>query len=557
MSAFRGRSGLLTARWNEDLTRDLDVSDKDGLYSSRERCPRTLKHLRVVWASLIAIPLLALGGCATSSFTTFETGVSPTSNSLVAQYSVRHYQPGYSVWVEFGTDTNYGRQTSVVSDSQSASGGAVVNVLVAGMRPQTTYHMRAHVDSSSGSWIDQDQIFKTGAIPDTLSAQFPPISVTLPTPGLKPSPGVELLSLTSTADANSAVQAVATDLQGNVIWYCPGFAFPVKPMENGHFVIVRNTSLEEVDLSCSVVRHVSVDQLNQSLQSGGYSFVIPPPLGLLGGGQLHHDILVLPNGHWIAMAEIAKMFTDLPGYPGTTNVVGDALVDIDLNGNVVWAWSTFDHLDVQRYPYFGLPDWTHANSFVYTADGNLLLSLRHQSWILKIDYANGGGSGDILWRLGQGGDFMLSSGDSSQWFYAQHFPTVSSVNGSKFTLAVYDNGDFRVASDQSLCQVAPPSTCYSRATIFEVDEATRAANLTWQYLPGFFSFWGGSINVLSNGDVEFDSSAPFGFGGATAARITELTQDGTHIVWQMDITGKSAYRGYRIPSLYPGVTWQK
>ena len=89
-------------------------------------------------------------------------------------------------------------------------------------------------------------------MPDTVSAQFPPISVTLTTPGLKPSPGVELLSLTSTADANSAVQGVATDLQGNVIWYCPGFAFPVKPMENGHFIIVRNTSLEEVDLSCSV-----------------------------------------------------------------------------------------------------------------------------------------------------------------------------------------------------------------------------------------------------------------------------------------------------------------
>jgi arylsulfate sulfotransferase len=29
------------------------------------------------------------------------------------------------------------------------------------------------------------------------------------------------------------------------------------------------------------------------------------------------------------------------------------------------------------------------------------------------------------------------------------------------------------------------------------------------------------------------------------------------IVWQMNIIGASAYRGYRIPSLYPGVVWQK
>ena len=28
-------------------------------------------------------------------------------------------------------------------------------------------------------------------------------------------------------------------------------------------------------------------------------------------------------------------------------------------------------------------------------------------------------------------------------------------------------------------------------------------------------------------------------------------------VWQMTITGANANRGYRIPSLYPGVTWQQ
>jgi hypothetical protein len=26
-------------------------------------------------------------------------------------------------------------------------------------------------------------------------------------------------------------------------------------------------------------------------------------------------------------------------------------------------------------------------------------------------------------------------------------------------------------------------------------------------------------------------------------------------VWQMNITGQLAYRGFRIPSLYPGVVW--
>ena len=81
------------------------------------------------------------------------------------------------------------------------------------------------------------------------------------------------------------------------------------------------------------------------------------------------------------------------------------------------------------------------------------------------------------------------------------------------------------------------------------------ANVAWQDLPGFFSFWGGSIDVLSNGDVEFASSAA---PSPLAAQINEVTQTDTpQVVWQMNTTGASAYRAYRIPSLYPGVAWQK
>ena len=82
------------------------------------------------------------------------------------------------------------------------------------------------------------------------------------------------------------------------------------------------------------------------------------------------------------------------------------------------------------------------------------------------------------------------------------------------------------------------------------------ASLQWAYSPGFFSFYGGSIDVLSNGDVEFNSSAPFGF--TDSSEVMEVTQtDSPQVVWQMVVTGAEAYRGFRIPSLYPGVTWQQ
>jgi arylsulfate sulfotransferase len=477
--------------------------------------------------------------------------VAKTAHPLVAQYNISHSISGLSAWVEFGTDTNYGRQTSVATSASTDIGIQNLNILVAGMKAQTTYHMRAHVSWPGGSWVDQDRTFRTGTVPPSI--QFPPLTVTHPTAGLSPAPGVELLSLTA-----QGAQGMVADLQGNVIWYCPGNAEPIKPLDNGHFIIVNGTDLQEVDLSCTVVRDVSYTQVNQSLQSQGYDFTIPAPLGLPGGNPFHHDVLVLPNGHWIALTQIAKLYSGLPGYSGTTQVVADAVVDINPTGNVAWAWSAFDHMDVTRYPYFGLPDLTHSNALAYTQDGNLLVSMRNQSWILKIDYANGTGSGNILWRLGEDGNFTLSSNNSGDWFYAQHYPIILNTNGSQTMMAVYDDGNARVAANGSSCPPAPPApTCYSRATIFQIDESTSLATLEWQYLPGFFSFWGGSIDTLSNNDVEFDSSAPSNFTGSTILEVTPT--DIPQVVWQMNISGKGvgAYRGYRIPSLYPGVTWQQ
>ena len=479
--------------------------------------------------------------------------IAATANPLVAQYSIR-YRRGLSAWVEFGTDTNYGRKTSIVNDTATAPGAHTITVLVAGMKAQTTYHMRAHVDWSGGSWVDEDQTFTTGAVPT--SAQLPTVTVTRPNPSLSPAPGVELLSVTS-----ETAGALAVDLEGNVIWYCPGGATPVKPMQNGHYIINTGTELREVDLSCKIVRSVTVDQVNQSLQAGGYSFIIPPPLGLAGGSPFHHDMLVLPNGHWIALCQIAKSFADLPGYPGTTQVGGDALVDIDLDGNVVWAWSGFDYLNVNRH-LAGLPDWTHANALVYLPDdGNLLLSMRHQSWILKIDYNNGSGTGNILWRLGYQGDFALAQGDDpSLWFSFQHFPSLISRNGQEIALAIWDNGDNRVLDlSGATCGTVSTPACYSRATIFHIDEGTMSADLKWDDLPNYFSIWGGAIDQLPNGDVEFDANGlAVPPSPNIAAEVQEITQTSNpQVVWKMDLpVPYTAYRAYRIPSLYPDVAWQ-
>lgn len=496
----------------------------------------------------LTLSLLGCGGI--SSADPPVTTITSTQNPLVAQYSVKSGCMGEAM-AEFGADQSYGRSTPWY---QVPGHYSATNFFVAGMKASTTYHMRLDFNCFGKLSTGPDQTFTTGALPSVNMATdgsphslvAPSIQVT-PSPGSTPAPGVELFNLVAPGNANM-YRAFVTDLQGNIIWYYDpgpdlGAPTPMKPMDNGDFII-NDGNLQEVDLADNIVRNISYPQVNQSLQAQNFAFTIT---------GFHHDVVVLPNGHWITLANTVKPFTDLPGYPGVTNVLGDALIDIDQNGNVAWAWSGFDHLDVNRHLQ-GLPDWTHGNAIVYTADGNLLVSMRHQSWILKIDYENGSGTGEILWKLGEDGDFTLASGNPGDWFYAQHYPNVVSTDGSKTTLAIWDNGNYRIDSSGATCGIGSGPTCYSRATLFQIDEATKTANLLWDDVPGFYSWWGGSIEQLSNGNMEFDMTIPR---NSAASQVMEVTQTGSpQVVWQLNITGENAYRAYRIPSLYPGVTWQ-
>jgi arylsulfate sulfotransferase len=489
----------------------------------------------------LACALLAFAGCGSPASSDSSGGqplptpgvVIATAHPLVASYSVVAPNAG-SVSVEFGTSTAYGRSTG----SQTVStGGGSIEILVTGMRPSTTYHLRARVALDDGTTlVDSDHTFTTGALPQTT---FPAVMVT--PSGLASSGGVDLVS-----GVGTNVSAAVFDTDGSIIWYyydasLPSgtYAYPIRELDDGNFLVNFSTSdVREVDLEGRVVREITLAQLNAALAAAGYS---------LQAANIHHDLLRLDNGHWILLVNEYRDFQDLPGYPGTTSVLGDALVDLDTNNQPVWVWRAFDHLDVNRHPYM-FPDWTHSNAIVYEPDGSLLLSMRHQSWILKIDYANGAGGGDVLWRLGPGGDFTLSVSDPAQWFYNQHYANLLQASGSTQQIALFDNGDTRPDSSGQPCT----TDCYSRAVIMNIDQSALTAQISWQYSPGWYSSWGGSIVVLPNSDVEFDSTTVNG----GYSKVLEVTKGATpQKVWEMDATDAAFYRAYRIPSLYPGVSW--
>ena len=486
--------------------------------------------------------------------------VSNTNNPLVAQYSMV-VPNGSSVKIEFGPDTSYGLDTWT---QNAPSGGGPVNILVAGMRASSTYHMSAVVELPDGQQFqDVDHTFQTGAPP---ANRIPAITVSQ-TGNIAPSSGVELLDLVNAAGVTgNPLQAVVTDLQGNVIWYYDidpdgstgALPFPIKLLPNGHFLINATPPgsggtggpgvLLEIDLAGNIIHSMTTAELNSRLSTAGFN---------LTAQSMHHDFVLLPNGHLIIIVDHTRNFTDLPGYPGTTTVLGDALIELDENWQPVWMWDTFDHLDVNRHP-LAFPDWTHSNALTYSPDdGDLLLSLRDQSWVIKIDYQDGKGTGDILWRLGYQGDFTLASGGApAAWAYGQHDIKITSANSSGiFNLSMFDNGWIRVMdTNGDLCGSSGQPACYSRSVIFQLNEATKTASVLWEDTNLPYSLALGSVRLQNDGDVEFDE----GFLPDTPwkAVVEEVTHEtNPQLVWQLEVDHQPGYRAFRLPSLYPGVQW--
>ncbi len=85
-------------------------------------------------------------------------------------------------------------------------------------------------------------------------------------------------------------------------------------------------------------------------------------------------------------------------------------------------------------------DWTHSNSIGYSPNGDLLLSVRHLDAVFKIDFDNGSGTGEVVLRLGKGGDIQIISNDPWPWFSHQH-----DVKFQGSLIVAYDNGNTLVA----------------------------------------------------------------------------------------------------------------
>jgi hypothetical protein len=473
--------------------------------------------------------------------------VTATLNPLVALYSAPPCRHG-DIRVRFRPASGPAHAAWTSTNTLPCVRGQSRNFVVAGMLANTTYEM-VHRGGHDGAAPVAPLLFTTGTPPATLS-------IPLFTIRQAPAPGADLRrdliyhNLARRPAANQ-VNLLATDLSGRLQWYYDplasgliGIGLPGSAPLPGGTVLLggRDTHralglnvLREIDLAGNPLRETNIDAVNAQLKAGGREIIY----------GFHHEFSRLPSGDIVTLGWTERTI-DVGGTP--TRYAGDMLLVLDQDLQVVWTWNAFDHLDVTRGPIGGvictgapcpLPgavDWVHENAVGWSpGDGNLVISVRLQDWVIKIDYRNGRGDGHVIWRLGQDGDFAAISSDPSPWFSHQHFAHY--LGDSK--LLLFDNGNMRRERDPS---------AHSRGQVWSLDEEAMTATLVVNLDLGNYSPELGAAERMPNGNYVFDSGSQ---GGGVFGQSIEMLPDGTKVYVQE--VANSVYRSFRMSSLYHGV----
>ena len=424
--------------------------------------------------------------------------------------------------------------------------GHSANILVAGMIASTPYTFQHQISNGFSLQIGPLLSFTTNPLP---AFDFRRRAVT------GSSTALEQTILFSFIAVSGIQTTVAYDLAGNPIWYYPPapgqFPLLLRPVKGGTMLIFpTTTTFREIDLLGNAVHQTSIARLTEQIAFSGVPY---PKIN-----DFNHEALRLPNNYTAVVVGLEQIVPDASGNP--VDLQGTGIIVLDQNWQVVWTWNPYVKFDTTRMPVsstyacpgFGCEpvtlapsaiDWMHGNALWSADDGNLLLSMRSQDWVIKIDYRNGIGTGNILWRLGNGGDFTLTNPqiDPYPWFSGQH-----SVNFNGNYLTLFDNGNMRV--NPTAASTANSNLCCSRVQAYLIAESTNTATLATNGPFQSYSFAVGSAQKMLNGNLHASSGFQTGGSYPWIAEAEEFSTSGASLFsFHVDNT---AYRSFRMRDLY-------
>lgn len=540
-----------------DFGRSSDFAWMPALYEHEARVKVTVRNTKTKETAEAELPF---------RITPRATGETPvavhTSHPLVALFSFPACSDGSQFRVVFQ------RQGDTISRSTGLSpcrASKTSNTYVAGMRADSDYTLHAEVVSGGSVKRGPAVPFRTGVVDEA----FGRFTVAVP-PGEGASHG-EPFVLFFAPFSRSHVASYATDTEGNLVWYLSSDGSATRMLRGGTFLVFGSgpqaTTISEVDLVGHTLRETEMPRVAEQIETMTGLKSVCKPNGQQCIAGFHHDSIGLPNGHIIAIGTIERVFpSGEQGSDDPVNIAATLLIDLDQDMQVKWVWNAFDHLDVKRKskgdshcrppggnmacaPVFltqSANDWLHGNAVSYTReDGNLTLSMPEQDWIIKIDYDHGKGSGKVLWKLGQDGDFKVDSSDPKPWFSYQHDAAFEPPGSN--TLVLLDNGHRRVEKEKDKDGKEKDKEPDSRGQVWKIDEKAKTATLVMNADLGVYAGAMGSAHRLSNGNYHFNTAVAKD--GAGMVKAIEVRPDGK-IVYVLDALGAAIYRSNRVADLY-------
>jgi len=270
------------------------------------------------------------------------------------------------------------------------------------------------------------------------------------------------------------------------------------------YVIFKTSHFMIYDTTSTFIRAVTIQ--------GGYSLDF-------------HDFQFLPDGHFLFFGYEYRENVDLSeivdgGNPEAT-VIGTVVQELDSEDNVLFQWRSLDEDELLVTDvvddWIDLTDETvdymHTNSVTKDQDGDIVISVRHMSQIMKLDYE----TATLEWRFGNvKNDFNMLT--EEHLFNMQHDARILD-NGH---LMLFDNGT----------RTLPLENRYARVLEYALDEENMTAELVWSYDHNkeIYSEGRGSSRRLANGNTIISwGSVNEGFPHAT-----EIDSD-NNIVWELTL----------------------
>lgn len=487
-----------------------------------------------------------------------------------------------------------------------ASDNPAAGLPILGLKPGRRHRIDTVIENASGDTLKAESLhYVTPELPSGMG-NFPPITVLVSEPE-KMEPGITFLSVRRRVPGRShwitpkqrKYQTtwgviVAVDAKGEVVWYYESDTriAGIDRLSNGNLLFhLTDFRTKEVDLlGNTVTEWYAADRPTGPPNN---SSAIP----IKGAQTLHHQPLETPMGTFMSFSANARQIEnyyssefDEHAPRKTAMVMGDDIIEFDRDGNELWRWSTWDHLDPFRIGYEmteaywfvrGFPDhldWTHGNGLEYDPrDDSVIINLRIQDALIKIDRK----SGEIVWILGEptGWSEKLQKkllkpvGQPFEWHYHAHNPRLTESG----TIVLFDNGKYRA---RPFLEFLAPEDTYSRTVEYEVDEKKMTVRQVWA---SYDSVTDDNCNSYAMGDAhwlpetgnifvvnsicdyrvkgqthdEFDYSARHPGDLAQWSRIREYSgPDNKEVVFEIeirdphDILQWQTFGGFRTPDLY-------